>query len=308
MRPSSSPFLSAVTTAIALAGLLCPASARAQACCAGTSAVTPARLSMHEVALAGVQLRASSVLGSFDDGGHYTRSPSGIAEQDFEQDLFGAVRFLERGQVALLVPLVETHRVTRTLSEAGAGIGDANLSVRYDFLLAGASRYVPGLAALAGVTFPTGRPPESSDKPLATDATGVGAFQGNLGLAVEQSFGHITVSVTGIVAKRAGRTARGVDETLGTQLAALAAGAYSFDNDAAVALSASYTAEGDASVGGADAPGTGRRILRVGAAGLYPVSDHWKLLASAFVEPPIASLGRNLPATTGLTFTVVRAW
>jgi hypothetical protein len=309
MRRSSSRSLSGVVgAALALAWSLAPVRARAQACCAGTTAVTPARLAMHETALLGVQLRAASVLGSFDENAHYTHSPSGASEYDFGQDLFGAVRFLGHGQAALLIPLVETRRATRTLTEAGGGIGDVNLSARYDFLLAGESRIVPGVAALAGITFPTGRPPEGSDRPLATDATGVGAFQGNVGLALEQAFARFTVSLTGIVAKRAARTEHGIHETLGTQLTALGAVAYSFDDDSAIAVLASYAAEGDATIGGVEADGTSRRILRVGVAGLHPLSDHWKVLGSLFIEPPIGGLGRNLPASAGLTFTGVYAW
>jgi len=41
----------------------------------------------------------------------------------------------------------------------GGGIGDVNLSLRYDFLVAGQSHIVPGIAALVGLTAPTGRSP-----------------------------------------------------------------------------------------------------------------------------------------------------
>jgi hypothetical protein len=56
--------------------------ALAQACCAGGSAVTPARLELHEQALAGVELRAGGALGSYEPDGHYLRNPSGDTELD----------------------------------------------------------------------------------------------------------------------------------------------------------------------------------------------------------------------------------
>ena len=295
--------------AFVLAALAWPAEARAQACCAGTGALTPGRLALHEDALVGVQSRAASVVGSFDDGGHFTGSPRGVGELDFEQDVFGALRLLKRGQVALLVPFVETRRRTPTDGAAfGGGVGDVNMSARYDFSLAGVSRTLPGIALLGGVTLPTGTPVESARRPLAVDSTGVGAFQGNFGVALEQTFGAWLVNVTALVAKRAGRSVQGVDETLGTQLVTIAGVAYSFTNDAALAAFASYSLEGDATINGADANGSGRRALLVSAAGVWPIDDHWRIQGSIFANPPISSFGRNMPATTGFTYTLVRSW
>src|SRR5580704_6291737 len=102
-----------------------PSRARAQACCAGGSAVTPGRLELHEMALVGTQLHAASVLGSYDAGGHFVAPPPGATEFDFEEDLFAALRVLRRGQVALLVPLIETQRQTTVNGgHLGGGVGD----------------------------------------------------------------------------------------------------------------------------------------------------------------------------------------
>jgi hypothetical protein len=267
---------------------------------------------MHEDALAGVQLRAASVLGSFDPNGHYASSPAHTTEYDLEQDVFGAVRLFDRAQIALLVPIIETRRATPTASEFGGGLGDVNLSVRYDIYVAGKSRFLPGVALLAGVTFPTGTPVESATKPLATDSTGVGAFQGSAGVAFEQTYGPWLFNVTGIAAKRFARTANGVDETLGTQLTALVGTAYSFDNDAALAVSASYTYEGDGTIHEATGDvvqyGSARRVALVAFAGVWPISDHMRVQGSIFLNPPISGFGANLPATTGFSLTGIRSW
>ncbi|HEX3344475.1 MAG TPA: hypothetical protein VHS09_07865 [Polyangiaceae bacterium] len=177
MRPPSSTSSRGLAALVALTAWAFPAAARAQACCAGGSAVTPGRLELHEDALVGAELRAAALLGSYDTGGRYRANPAGDTEGDFEEDLLGAVRVLRRGQVALLVPLVETQRQDpRDGGHFGGGIGDVNLGARYDFVLAGESRVVPGVALLGGVTFPTGKPPELASPPLAVDATGIGAF------------------------------------------------------------------------------------------------------------------------------------
>ena len=314
MRPRSSKSSSvapaAAALAIALVLTLAPRYAAAQACCAGSGAVTPGRLAMHEDALVAVSARATQVFGSFDRHGHYATPGPGSSEQDFEQDAIGALRLpvVDRAQIALLVPLVETRRTARGVAEVGGGLGDVNVSARYDFVYAGQKRYVPGIAALVGVTLPTGRAPESANQAQATDATGIGAFQGNLGVAVEQLFGSWLLTAYGIVAKRSARTANGVRTELGTLWTALFAVAYSLPRDYAVAAFASYTGEGDADINGFAQPDTARRIPIVGLSGVMPVTDHFRLQASLSGNPPVPSLGKNQLATIGLAITAVYAW
>ena len=110
---------------------------------AGAAALTPCRLAAHEDALVGLQFRSANVFGSFRSYASYVSARA--TEWDFEQDVFGAVRVAPRAQLALLVPLVETYRRAQGVSDGGAGLGDVNLSGRYEFVLAGESRYVPGI-------------------------------------------------------------------------------------------------------------------------------------------------------------------
>jgi hypothetical protein len=307
-RSRSSSAVGRAATFIALLGW--PATARAQACCAGSSALTPGRLAIHEDALVGLQTKTGFGFGSFGGDASFSSFPKDTSELDLEQDLFGAVRVLDRGQVALLVPVVEARRATPTNSaETGGGIGDVNLSARYDFTLAGASSVMPGVAALAGVTLPTGRPPESATTPLAVDSTGVGAVQANVGLALEQSFGPWLVDATGIVAKRFPYSANGIHEALAPQVTLLAGVAYTFPNEDALALLASYTIEGDPTVDGAATTGNARRTPLVGLSGVLPIGDTWRALGGVSVNPPIAPLGLNLPnAAVTITLTILRSW
>ena len=307
-------FRSAIAAlAAALAIVAGTRDAAAQACCAGSGAVTPGRLALHESALVGTQLKAGAVFGSFDSAGRYVPAPPGASELDFEEDLFGAVRVLDRVQVALVVPLVETSRTAGGLSEFGGGLGDVNLSVRYDPTLAGASRVVPGVAVLAGLTVPTGKP---ADAPglgdLATGATGIGAYQFSIGAAVEQSFGPWLVGATALVAQRTARTAGAGalsgPERLGPQWSFLAACAYAFPNDAALAASAGYSIEGDATIAGVGTAGTARRLPTLTVGGTYPLGDLWRLQAALFDNPPIGQLGLNQPAGAGVLATGVRSW
>ena len=82
-------------------------------------------------------MKAATIAGSFDDAHSFTPSPSGASELDFEQDLYGAVRVWRRAQLTLLVPIQQTRRHLTGVTEVGGGIGDVNVSARYDFRLAG---------------------------------------------------------------------------------------------------------------------------------------------------------------------------
>jgi hypothetical protein len=305
MRHRPSTFRSAVAFGVGLLAASVPARARAQACCAGGAAVTPGRLELHEKALVGVQLKAADGIGSYATDGRFVAPAAGATEQDFEEDLIGAVRFLRRAQAALLVPLVETRRSTvRDGAYFGGGIGDVNASARYDFVVAGESLYVPGIALLGGVTFHTGKPVEQASPPLFVDATGIGASQANVALALEQTFGPWLVNAMGMAAARTPR----FGETLGMQISLLAACAYTLPSDAAVALSASYSFEGDATSHGADVPGSSKRLTVVTLSGLWPFAESWRLLGGAFVDPPLSGFGSNQPSSAGLTLTVIRSW
>ena len=302
----SSPSSSALALLVAVGALAVPSRAWAQACCAGGAAVTPGRLELHEDALVGATLKAAYGLGSYDTGGRFVSTPAGDTEGDFEQDLFAAVRVLRRGQVALLVPLVETQRQDPVDGgHVGGGIGDVNLSGRYDFVLAGESRYVPGVALLAGVTFPTGKAPEQASPPLAVDATGIGAFQANGALAVEQTFGPWLFNATGIVAVRTPR----FGEQLAPQVTLLGAAAYTLPSDLAFAFSAAYAFEGDAHASdGTVVPDSSKRSTVLTLSALWPVTDTWRVLGGFYLNPPVGAVGSNQPAAAGLTLTVIRSW
>jgi hypothetical protein len=298
-----------VAAAVLLAVLAASVRARAQACCAGASAITPARLDLHEQLLFGLELRASSMLGSYDAGANFRATPPGATQWDFAEDVFVSLRLLRRGQVGLLLPVLESWRSTPTTgSEFGGGVGDLNVNARYDFVYANELSYAPGTALLLGVTMPTGRAPEDAKQPLGSDATGLGAWQVSAGLGLERSFGGFLVSAAGIVAKRTPREVFGVESELAAELSGLLGVAYTLDHGASVALVGTYTYEGNATVEGDEVPDTARSRLRLATAGSYALSDEWRVQGVIFVDPPVNAVGRNQVASLGGSFTVIRSF
>lgn len=306
MRSSPSRSRSAALL-VAAAALLAPARAAAQACCTGGASLAPARLAEHENALVGLQLRGAYLHGSFDGARRFLTAPSGSVELDLEQDFLAAVRVLDRGQLSLLLPMVETYRKVPGASEAGGDLGDLQLGARWDFTFAGRSR-VPGIALSAGLVAPTGRAPEAARKPLATDATGTGAAQLSTALALEQSFGSILVNVTGSMTWRSARTVGALREQQGMQLVASTAAAYLLPRGALVALTAAYSAELAPRLDGKPLPSGGRAATRLGLAGGYPFAEAWRMQATFYVDLPVRFLGWNQPAFTGISFAVLRSF
>lgn len=279
----------------------------AQACCAGAAAVSPGRLLLHEPALVGVRLRAALGIGSYDSSARFRSNPDGSRELDFGEDVFGTLRLFKRGQVSVLVPFVQASRRTASVgSEWGGGVGDVALSARYDFIWAGENHVLPGIAALFGVSVPTGRAPEAARLPLASDATGVGAVRVSFGVALEQVFGPVLVQLSALAAKRANRNVDGVVSERSIEWSATAAVGYSFPSDIGLAGALSYAFEAESSLAGERVPGSAQRLVEASAALSVPLGTFFRAQGALFLTPPFNEMGRNRLAETGVSVTAIR--
>jgi hypothetical protein len=307
---SSARVAASAAALIALAIVSGAPRAHAQACCGAATAVSPGRLTMAESFLVGGLVRVQHPVGDYDDARTWSRALPGASEWDTEADLFATARFARKGQVTLVLPFVENFRKRSTLpadaATHGGGLGDVRLAARWDFTRAGASKTIPGIAVLAGLTFPTGRTPEdvALNDYLANGATGRGAYSGSLGVGVEQSFGPWLVLVQALLSRSLPRNGA----RIGTALTATAALAYGFDNDAAVGALVTYELEGDSIVDGKPSPGSGSAMTTTGLAWTYPFSDAYRLAGSLTTNIPANGFGRTRPGGPAMSLTFIRAW
>jgi hypothetical protein len=255
-----------------------------------------------------LDLRASAAFGHYSANAVYRPTQAGAPEVNFREQILGALRVTERGQLALVVPFVETYRRSGMSSEFGGNLADINASARYDITLEGNDDRVPGIALLLGVSLPTGTSVEAAENVLATDATGSGTYQYHLGLAMEQSYGPWLLALTGTFAYRAPRRVQGIDSALSPEWTVMAALAHNFANGTALALLVSQTLEGNAEVMGKSVPNSGRSNLNLGVSSLLPLSEDWRLNTALSLTPPFSELGKNSLATGGATLTLVRTW
>lgn len=300
-RPSRSPdrrravaLIVAGFVAGAAVVLASPRAARAQACCVGTGLVTPARLRTFEDYAVGVQTRVRTVMGSFDPGGTYLGTQSGNSEVDLEQDFLAAARVGRHFQAALKLPFLETGRRETGVSAFGGGLGDVAVNVRYDITFAGDGPRLPGIAILAGLSAPTGRTIEQSSDPAG--ATGIGSYEGNAGVAVEQVIDRTFLSLSGFLSQQTSRTVGTVTQTFGPRVIAQLAGGYAFAHELTVGGFVSAMRRRD------------EALVTAGAAVALPLGDDWRVQGTFSGDLPFSGWGRNQLTGAGITASLLRVW
>lgn len=278
--------------------------ARAQACCSGGGALTPWRLEHHEGWLVGLATRVTPMLGSFDADAVYRASPDGVRETEAEARLLGSARLHERVQLGVQVPFLLIDRTVRGDNATGFGIADVALGVRWDPIFVGERSGLPAIGLELGVVAPTGTAIEDSRRALAVDATGLGAWQFGMMLALEHVLGadgQWLLSLRGGFDWRAPRTVDGVEVQPGIEGRVSLGGALVL-TDLTLAARLDWSWEGGDEVAGV---ATDRRLLALGLVLAVPLSERWRALASVASPLPIDELGQNRAFGIDLGLTVV---
>ncbi len=274
--------------------LLCPSLARAQACCTGGATLMPARLERHEWMLIGSQLNGKHLIGTFAENSRYRKSPPETIQQDLELQLFVTTRLAERVQLGGLVPWLFSHRAAPGVTtEYGGGLGDVELSARWDALFAGELTHVPGVALIGSGRMPTGTAPDAARRPLGSDATSTGAAQLAGAVVLEEYYGPWLLNFMGNITHHFPSETQGVTLQRGTQFRALASVGHAWTHRLTTALLASVTWGADAQVDGSSVPGSATRITHMGLASAYSPNNDWRFFASLTLTPPLDGLGKN---------------
>ena len=179
-------FALAATAFALLAG---PVSAGAQACCTATGSgefglVGPC----HDAAVA-VQLSHQQIVASYGPTGSVAALRN-ATYSDTLSSVGGGIRIIDRRlELGFVTPLrLQLRRIDQDAS-LGFGVGDVFAGARLTTLRDTTTGIKPGVAAsyepfldlLAGLRFPSGRPPEAATDPLGADAMGTGDWETSLG-------------------------------------------------------------------------------------------------------------------------------
>lgn len=278
--------------------------ARAQACCVGASGLTPGWLANHEQWLVGAQLRVAETHGTYPTRGDFYANDLPARDTRIESSLFATARFVPRAQLSLVAPLVTTRRRSGNIVETRTNPGDLSVIGRYDILRPGESQ-IPGIAVLVGGVVPTGTPLEEGSGILSADVTGLGAWEGNAGLSIEQTYGGLILHGTALFGLRAPRTVIDKTQTLGPRALYLLGAGWVFNSDVTLFGTVTHTSDGDATVGGEKAE-SGFRLTQLAFLVVTSLSDTVRLRTSVFTDVP--PLGDNRTAMGGTSISLLKSW
>ncbi|HXI55168.1 MAG TPA: hypothetical protein VNO55_03865 [Polyangia bacterium] len=307
---SLSPYSTSIRTVLLAVTLATawPRPAHGQACCAATALVSPVRLQRLEQLGVGVRLRGRDILGSFAASGQYQSAQPG--DVDLAQDLFAAARVGINGQVAVLLPIVQTRRSIPGLSSWGSGVGDLTVSGRYALLLPGEHAFLPGVALQAGVTIPTGRSVDQAHDTLATDATGTGTFEGTLGLDVQQVRGPWFVGFDGWLAQMVPRASGAIQQSFATKLTGVVSGGYVFRNETSAGLFLAGQRQGPSrqTADGKIIDSSALSMTTAGLGVIVPAGEQWRLQGTLSLDILVSGWGRNQLGGAGINVSLCRLW
>ena len=310
---STSARARSLTLAAALAlGVLIPRAANAQACCAATALVSPARLQGAEQIGTGARLRGRSIMGAFDSTGRY--ASSALGDVDLAEELFAVARVGASAQVAFFVPIVQTRRTIPGYTSWGGGIGDLGVSGRYTFLLPGEHPILPGIALQIGASIPTGRPVSESGDPLASDTTGTGSFEGIVGFDLQQIAGAWFVGLDGWLTQRVpgggGPAIGNVGQSYSPRLTGVLSAGYVLRSQISTGLFLTGQTQGqNRNAGdGKMIEGSAQSLVTAGAGAIFPVADVWRLQATFSLDVLASGWGRNQLGGAGLNVSLCRLW
>ncbi len=264
---------------------------------------------MHEWLLVGLRASTRTALGNADAEGNLRANPKGTTQWDLRQEAFSTLRASSRGQVGVLVPLVESFRDSATTdAESSVGLGDVEFNARWDFLHASEVPRAAGVALLARAITPTGTAAEAATKPLGSDATGLGAAQFELGVALERAYRAWLFNLLGEIGQRLSRDVSGIETTPGLRWGATLGIGYAWSHRTTTAFVTSIVGEGNSVVDGAQVAHSATRSVDLAFAATHSPNNDWRLRTAFSLQPPIDGLAKNSPLTAGLSLSVVRSF
>lgn len=284
-----------------------PQAAHAQACCSGSSANEFGVVARGNTALAGLRVAQEVDRWSASPEGRVT-SLGDSQVMNTTLTLGGGVRILsDRLQIQGTIPFRYQSRSFGDLKEAGAGVGDAELNLRWAVLqddtegIATSGSWVPFVEPYVGVRMATGRPPARGKTTTQADVTGAGDWQAAAGARVSRFITEQDVVFLSLgwghafprAIERGGESLafrRGEEFTAQLSYLRFQSLFWAFGGSFSYRL---VTASSEESIA---LRGTGSRRLTVSAQISHFLSwPSWQITLGAGVDPPLDQVSANVP-------------
>ncbi len=255
------------------------------------------RLAMWEQAALGARLSLADTLGTWDAAGAFHPNSGGYHEDELRLEPYALLRLAPSLELSASLPAVATARGVGDAGGAGAALGDAQGSLRWQIADERAAGAWPTVAVIGSALFATGRRPEEARAPLATDATSRGAFGAGAALSADKTLGaffaHADLGATAYMPfhVKGGVEALGPTAAAGVSAGAEVAGGVVVGGSAGIVWDAPYTLDGKV------AEGSNALVVSAGALASWKVDPHWTLLVGLSSGVPLSHAGMNRPAS-----------
>lgn len=283
----------------------------AAACCVSASAFGLGRLAVWEQAAGQVSLSTSPSPGRWDEHGVYFANAPGTADVEVRPSVSGLISLHERWQLAARVPWVVNSRQADGYAEAAHGVGDALASVRFEALHIGEYDLVPGVALNLGLTVPSGLAMARTQRLLATDVTGRGAWVVGASVTLEQTWRgrwYAQLAVGATVPLPMASFLVGQMQRFGPTLDSTLAVGVELGRLVVVSCVARGSAESSLRIDERIVPNSSAFDLGVGPAVAWKLHPRWTVQAGLDTGLFIDGLGDNRPARVTFTAGVRHAF
>ncbi|HEY2406614.1 MAG TPA: hypothetical protein VGI10_11460 [Polyangiaceae bacterium] len=230
--------------------------------------------------------------GQWNARGAYRALGAGEHDRTFELLALAALRPTSRLELSVDGRYGERSLSNATSTAAVRGADDLLFHARFE-LLRESMPWAPGIRLPALALIGSLRAPTAARADGLS--LGLGTWEYALGAAVEQSIGRFRLGALAEVADRASDTSLGVERTLGPRALGQLVAWYWPDPRLVVSASTSLTWEGDASVQGRSAPGSGTRLWLVGVGSSFrAVGSNVRPGIALRYAPPAPDVGINV--------------
>ncbi|MBL9039784.1 MAG: transporter [Archangium sp.] len=299
--------------AIAAAALVVLSGARAEAaaCCVSASAFGLGRLAVWENGAVLFTAAAAPSPGSWNEHGHYIANPTGTSDVELRPALTGLIALKPRWLLAGRMPWVINARSADGRSDVGHGLGDALLTTRVEAIQIGEYAHVPGVAVNLGVTIPFGTSMARTQRLLATDVTGRGAWALGAGVTLEETWRgtwYLQLSLGSTVPLPMAGVLPGHSQRFGPTFDTTVAAGVELRTGLVVSVIARASYETQLHVDEAPVPDSSALDVGVGPAVSWRFHPKWTVQAAVDTGVFVDGLGDNTPARFTATFGVRHAF
>ncbi|MEM1007389.1 MAG: hypothetical protein AAGJ35_00160 [Myxococcota bacterium] len=274
-----------------------PSNSHSAACCLSSTLGGVGRLRTWEQFALGVRLSSFVNLGSWNTQGLWRNEFHDFAQMDLRTELWGMVGLGKRFDLYGRLPWFVNYRASSAQHEWGAALGDIEFGARFELASLGEHGDWPGLAILAGVVIPTGRSPQQTSRPLASDVTTRGDWRVGIGVIVEKSWDVMFVQLSlgaqlpfGFVREDLQQTQR-----FGWNIQSLLTTGIEFVPQWVFALSLRFLWEDILHQGTFPVANTEKMDMGVGVALSWSFDAHWSLILSVDTGLFFSGWGKNHP-------------